>query len=258
MDAKAFFTASLAAVLLLTGCQSLQPPAHFTGQTYSGAFEVNTGGTSVPLPDGEWVLAGYEREVTSRYGAITRAMLFQTEGNQLARAVYVYAQRARGDYWEIEKCQGKGNPDWKKPWILHQETIIGFSSAGGASAHDCWEIFSWWMNRNNASPDSTAWNQAMLFARRENIRMPRKAVVVRFIQSRTDPNRLHMIGYGFNAEIDGGLTYLDNRPENWRDENYARKEKRRSYIESKKQWAEQWREAVGAGMAGELPLGSKQ
>jgi len=50
MDAKAFSTVSLAAVLLLTGCQSLQPPAHFTGQTYSGAFEVNTGGTVVPLP----------------------------------------------------------------------------------------------------------------------------------------------------------------------------------------------------------------
>lgn len=98
----------------------------------------------------------------------------------------------------------------------------------------------------------------MLYAERENIRMPRKAVVVRFIQSRTNPNRLHMIAYGFNAEIDGDLTPAQNLPSNWRVENYDRNEKRRSYIESKKRWAADWREAVGAGMAGELPLGEAQ
>lgn len=253
MDTKIAFTAFLAAVLLLTGCQTVQPPAHFTGQTYSGAFEVNTGGTSVPLPDGEWVLAGYEREVTSQYGAITRAMLFQLEGNKWARGIFVYAQRARGDYWSIERCLDEVDSGWE-PWVLHQEVVTNFSSAGGASAHDCWEIFSWWMNRNRSASDSTVWNQAMIYADRENIRMPRKAVVVRFIQSRTNPARLHMIGYGFNAEIDGDLTPAQNLPSNWRVENYDRNEKRRGYIEGKKQWAAKWREAVGAGMAGELPL----
>lgn len=257
MDTKTTFTAFFAAALLLTGCQSVQPPAHFTGQTYSGAFEVNTGGTSVPLPDGKWVLASYEREVTSKYGAITRAMLLQTEGNKMARAIFVYAQRARGDYWEIERCLDEADSSWE-PWILHQEVITGFSSAGGASAHDCWEIISWWMNRNRSAPDTTVWNQAMLYADRENIRMPRKLVVARFIQSRTNPNRLHMIGYGFNAEIDGGLNSTQNSPENWRVENYDRTKARRDYIESKKQWAADWRLMVGAGMAGELPLDAAQ
>lgn len=58
----------LLVAIIATGCQSLQPPKYEIGQTFQNAFVVGGENTAVPLPEGKWMLVGYNQRYVLEKG----------------------------------------------------------------------------------------------------------------------------------------------------------------------------------------------
>ena len=265
---KHFFDAArmvgvAAVVMLVAGCASTLPPKYQSGQIFRDAFPVSAvaSKTSAPLPPGEWKLLAYGTERgfggSSVASDVSQAMLVQTEGDKLARFVYVGAKQGKGIfYWNLKPhgCFPEPSADIKE-WVLHTERVVD-ANAGESSAHDCWRIGSWWMGKFNSQPNDSAWNRAFQTMRNLDIAMPERMVVVQFLQ--TSRVNFHRITYGFNAEIDGDLTRFQNEANKWSVHSIQHHPVNLRYIESKKRWADKWRAKVNDGITGKLPIAVAQ
>lgn len=173
----------------------------------------------------------------------------QTEDNKLAKFISVLLQRLANSYgWEVSSKNCFGDKDEHEQWILHSKTIANFRGESGGS--DCWKIETWNMNKWSNRPDWWPWNQSFDYYRKHGISAGKNAVIVAFLKSTS--RKLLWAYYGFNPQVDGNLTYSENR--NWQKHRYYQDEKRADYIEEKKRWAERWRLKVADGIKGKLPV----
>ena len=238
-------------LFLLSACADLQKslyvPKHEIGQIFRDAIVIGRNNAAVPLPPGEWRLVGQKQVYPFNKGRINRVVLAQTDDdtNKLSKLISVNLQwNSQGGYgWLTNSNCYLGEDD---KWQLHLEKIT--NADGDAGWIDCWKIDTWAMKRWSKWPDDDSWNQSFDYYKKNGIDTGNVATIVHF--RRTTPRQSLRVSYGFNPQVDGDLTYSQNR--HWEKHRYARDEKRVDYIEGKKEWAERWRPKVADGILGKL------
>lgn len=242
-----------AITILLTACLAaiLQPaaaqPKWAQGQTYNG--NIDLGGVQVPLPPGQWTVAGFGDVVTKATagadsGSQTSVGLTQIADGKLRAYISVtYNHRSLSNGWNVfESAQCRRSEihharivrdrqtDRSCQFVNHTTYSVGTNSA------------KWWLGVIDQ-------------VRAAKISMPHITFLNGIVVS--DRANFFALGYYFNPEFAGfaapAVTAWETSE--WNVLNVDKDVKKKAFVQSMIDWTEKSRPVVEAGLAGKLKKG---
>jgi uncharacterized membrane protein len=169
---------------------------------------IELGGKQIPLPGGEWILAGagtqpFHMPALGAFGAINSAILLQTQQNRVVAVLEVNSNALQvNDGWgRTQACAEDSS---------HFLLVVRYKTGWETSC-----LFARTTRFNSASPGPVAWEQASAFAHKANLTMPQMWLTAGFRVS--DRQDLVDVRYHFDpALMLGGsaAAALDNE-EDW-------------------------------------------
>ena len=209
-------------------------------QTYRDVVRLNTGVglTQIPLPPGEWVLAGHEEYRSSPNTPRVQGYLARTDGSVLTGLIWftTNTELSEGTWPQASLCE--------KENLLFVKTIWNYPEDV-----DCWVLDHRTMTAKSNKKEVM---QLFDYLNWRHIWMPITMIAAKY--RRADNSKQVYLNYYFNPE-DEGFSPPKNaswRANDWhRDRIYLNREKV-AYIERLKSWGRKWKPKVDAGFLGKL------
>ena len=209
-------------------------------QTYRDVIHLDfsSGLTQIPLPPGEWVLAGHEEYRSSLNTSMVRGYLARKESKTLTGLIYFSIN--------IEMSDGT----WSQSSFCERENVIFMEKIRNYSGDvDCWAL-------NHRTMTSKTTRQAVVqlrdYLKRRKIEMPITMIVVQY--RKTDNSKQVSLNYYFNPEFEG---FSPPKQASWRANDWHRDRiyldpEKVAYVDRLKLWGREWKRNVDAGFEGEL------
>lgn len=225
--------AGLIGLLALAACQTTTIEPAKLGAVYSGTFI--DGGSKVPLPPGEWTVAGTNIRETNLGNVMSQSILFQADKGIVKGMVVVLLSRTPGsDFgnrsgWESSRYCQRTNL-----WFLE----VDANETGGEQ--DCWGV-----NHRVMTPAKwdryPAWSKARDYIEKNNLKVASNMVFV-FYTLATNNDYLSA-KYYFNPELEGlSPPAADSwTRSDWHKDRIAEHPDKQTYAERLKTWGEKWR-----------------
>lgn len=222
------------------------------GKAYSGSISTGTSATQVPLPEGKWILAGWEVYANDQE---LGGVLIEADGRHVARLVDFYVQYStqRMRYLRhrpYKLCSRKDVIYMGKSLSGSTGEYIAFKK-GNTQA--CWGINHWPMTLSGSIPKHL--RQLRDYVEKEELIMPDTMLAVQY--RRGGNGDYFSLNYYFNPELEGFAPprQSDWRTSDWHRDRYSRDPKKKAYIERLKKWGAEWYSQVDKGFRGRLKRG---
>ena len=196
-------------------------------QTYRDMIRLtySSGSTQIPLPPGDWVLAGYNEFLNNKDYRLVRGYLIRTTLNVLTGLISFRLPTEFETYgWEVPALCDKED-------MLFHERLSAYE--GGDS--DCWGISRVKIRLRKSSSD--AMRMLADYISGNSITIPSTMMSVKY--SKTNSSNFLIISYYFHPDIDG------TDPTNY----FAF-----TNINLYKAWGRKWKPKVDAGFLGKLEV----
>ena len=209
-------------------------------QTYREAVRLNfsVGLTQIPLPMGQWVLAGMENDTTSLGTPMMRGYLARTNSGSLTGLIWfsINTEFSSGTWPQSSFCE--------KENLIFMKKIRNYSEDV-----DCWALDHRTMT---AKSNRKAVMQLFDYLKRLKIEMPITMVAVKY--RKTDNSKQVSLNYYFNPEVEG---FSPPKQASWRANDWHRDRiyldpEKVAYVDRLKLWGREWKRNVDAGFEGEL------
>lgn len=248
MRSRLLFSFSLIAIAL-TGCEtvgSLPASEVREGVILREFVRVGVGNQTIPLPPGDWEVAGVYTERNNVGTPILDAILIQRQGDQLAKVVRLRTPTAigRGLYgYVISNECGRADVHYMK------------ADSVGVATQDCRLVNHWRMSQSGNIP--RAWRAFEIYSDKSGIRRPLAMIgsVYRLGDNRTFLDASYML----NPEVDGFAPpkQSDWSSSDWHRSNVPQDPKKVAYVNRLIAWTDEWHGTVKAGFEGRLPAKSQ-
>lgn len=234
----------MSAVLLVTlavsACQTTQGRINEypSGKVVRSTIEVDT--MQIPLPEGEWIVAGTEQYNNNVRTPIGRLVLLQLDKKKVKMAVYVTASLGYGGGGYVIKstCERRD--------MLHVQKVANY----GGGEQDCWWIKHVQPRFTSSDLSKKAFAEADQFMKSRGLTMPLNAIDVgyRFASE----SRLLDVDYYVNPEVEGiaPSVHAARATSDWHRDRLAVDPAKVAYVEKLKTWGAEWYEKVRLGFYG--------
>jgi len=218
------------------------------GKSYEHAIRAGNGGGQVPLPEGEWIVAGWD--IYTEKQALG-GVLIQSEGGRVARLIDFYVPyhtegRKLGQHLRADGFCGR-----RDLLFLTEIKSQRQSSYGADAENNCWGIDHRPMTFSGEVP------KHMLALRdyvdTSGLELPVTMLAVAYRKVDGGPNRFSL-DYYFDPEREGfpPPQQVDWRTSDWHRDLALRDPRKKTYIGKLRQWGELWEEQVERGFRGRL------
>lgn len=235
--------AGVAGVCLGTWCLSAgAQPKWAVDQIYTGNIEL--GGVQAPLPQGEWIVTGFERSITkSGWGNMTVALAQFKETQVPAYVVLIYNEQSVRMGWNVGEEKQCARRE------IHHAKVIRDTQLDKACLYVNHIVF------NVSSGSAKWWKDTIDYARKRNAKIPMAAIQGGIVTS--DRANFLSMAYYFNPEVEGFGPPQNTvwQTSDWNVLNVAGDQKKQAYVQAVIDWTEQSRPMLEAGLAGKLKKG---
>lgn len=236
-------------LLLLAACSAGKDEL-VTGRHYEGLIATGTSNQQVPLPEGNWILAG-----TAKYTGIQEVagILIETEGKRVSRLIDFYVP-----YKTVPKINDMYLPPYEfcgRKDILHMGksyTGSAYKWSKSSVPQDCWGINHWPMTFSGSVPKHLL--QLRDYIEAKDLELP---VTMIAVQYRRGGDGFFSLNYYFNPEMEGipPPRQIEWRTSDWHRDRAFRDPQKKAYIEKLISWGETWYVQVDRGLKGLLKRG---
>ncbi len=211
-------------------------------QTYRDVIRLNynSGSTQIPLPPGEWVLAGYDEPYNNIDIKMVKAYLARIE-NKVVTGVIKFT---------LPTDLSDGG--WIVPRFCDRENIVFIEKL---SAYESGDIDCWGINHSGIGAGKGKSVRSRMFfdyVVAHEIEVPRYMIYVAYYKA--DSTNYLSLRYYFNPDVEGvepdptaGWGYSE-----WHRNRINADPKKVAYIERLKLWGREWKRNVDMGFAGRL------
>ncbi len=203
---------------------------------------VVVGKKQIPLPPGQWTVAGVRSSRNSELKKILDLFLIDVKSGVLQHAASITTNMSppkRHQGWLTHStCSSKSS--------LH---LVTKSSSEGED-QECWWV-RYWPTSTPPKKDS-AWKRALDFAITQGIELPTNFVTVGYRLA--DDAHFLNVYYLFSPEVDGIVSpgRTAQNPSVWHVDRFGRDPKKVEYVNRLKTWGASWLANVKAGFKGRL------
>ncbi|MBI2240425.1 MAG: hypothetical protein HYU59_06425 [Magnetospirillum gryphiswaldense] len=224
----------LALFLVLASCQTTNVPPLEIGKPAGSAFQYAD--RTIPLPDGNWVIAAEERSRNNGGAEIGNVVLVDLAGGQVRKAVHIQtnlSQASFGRGWALDsQC------DRQDVYFIERRANYD----GGEQA--CELVSHYRFGITNKSP--AYFRDALAFLKKHNAVLPDTAIYSRF--RRADTMNMLTVFYFYNPDIEGitPTSQIGWSESDWNTIRVDRFPDKKAYIEKIKNWTIDWRSKIAA------------
>lgn len=212
------------------------------GKTFSST--INVAGKAIPLPKGQFTLAGRSIKMTQKGGYSIAMFLIHQENGKVANAVEIYTNLP------LNKVDGPVSAGWSthrsclRDDMHHRASIVNERLGD----QDCWWVNHWRMMRAG-SGSVEHWQETLDFLKTNDLKAPIEMIGVSYrVADKTDYVTLnyyfspHQQGFDFGADDQWQpVTWSDST---WHPENVEQAPRKKQYINSIVQWGDQWHSKI--------------
>lgn len=230
-------------IAALAGCQTTNSKLDTIisqGTVVSGEYLTTNGRVKVPLPEGNWIVAGSGYRRFGYDNPIEEIVLVQVEDGTAVR------------YVEVRSDVAASPNGWKQSTFCERKDIhyIQKTSNVAKGNQDCWGINHYRMTLSGDIPPYM--QETRDYIVKNSIKSPLNAIAVEYRFA----DRSHMVeaSYFFNPEVDGFDPPKDAQwsTSDWHRDRVYMDPKKVDYIEELKVWGKDWFPTVKAGFEGKL------
>lgn len=220
-------------------------------KSYEHSIRAGNGGGQVPLPEGEWIVAGWD--IYTEMQALG-GVLIQSENGKIVRLLDFYVPYHTDGRKLGQRLRGDGFCGRRDILFVTEIKTPRYNSYGGDAENNCWGIDHRPMTFYGKVP------RHMLalrdFVEANGLELPVTMLVVEYRRVDGGPNRFSL-NYYFNPDLEGIAppSQLDWRTSEWHRDFAFRDPQKKAYIEKLKRWGEEWAEQVDKGFRGQLNAG---
>lgn len=231
-------------VAALTACQTTSEKISAIadrGEVFVDTYSAANGRVAVPLPSGEWIVAGADVSKASYANQIEETMLVNVVGGQV------------NGYVEIRTPLSASTNGWVKSSLCDRSDIHHVfklsNTAGGVQ--DCWGINHYRMTIAGKVPAYIEQTRDYIVSHKINSPLNAIAVEYRF----ADKPYFVDVKYFFNPEVDGFTPpkIAEWATSDWHRDRVYMDPAKVAYIDKIKTWGREWYPKVKAGFEGNLP-----
>jgi|TARA_R110000751_G_scaffold22366_2_gene63069 hypothetical protein len=231
----------VAVVAVLAACQTTNAKLDDIspqGSILTGEYLTANGRVKVPLPEGEWIVAGSGYRRVGYENPIEEVILVQVDDGTVIH------------YIEIRTDIAASPIGWKKSTFCERNDIhyIKKISNVPAGSQDCWGINHFRMTFTGKIP--LYMEEARTYIVDHKIRSPLNALAVEYRLA--DKPHFLDVKYFFNPEADGfePPKIAEWATSDWHRDRVYMDPKKVAYIKKLKSWGEDWHTKVKAGFEG--------
>ena len=218
------------------------------GKSYEHAIRAGNGGGQVPLPKGEWVVAGWDFYTDKQ---ALGGVLIQTEGRQVARLLDFYVPYHTEGRKLGQRLGGHRFCERRDVLFFAEIKRRLQSSYGGDTKDNCWGIDHRSMTFSGKAPNH-------MLALRDYIEtnrlvLPVTMLAVAYRRRDGGPNKFSL-DYYFNPELEGFAPpqQVEWRTSDWHRDRAFYDPQKKAYVEKLKKWGDSWEKQVDKGFRGQL------
>jgi len=229
---------------ILLAAALLCSPSLASAETYQNLYKI--GDVQVPLPPGQWEVAGTGAENDSAFKSIGQVVLVSITDRQLTGIIRIdtpighSAMEARFSGFEMFR------PCERNDVFFVFKT---YNISGGEQ--NCWTINHFSMGTSGKV--SASWAATLDLLKSRGVTIPITMVIATFRMA--NKTNFETVWYFFNPEIEGisPPKYADWRSSDWHKDRVDGFPDKLAYLTKTKEWAEQWHALIEKGFTEDLP-----
>jgi len=227
--------AAIVLILTISGCVQAHRQTYTVGDTYvQKSLVVGADGLSIPLPEGNWTVAGFHASSNNVNSPFSSGTLLRLQDGIVTGMIHYTAPQVlnRWGYAEGKLCS--------RDDIIY----LKVNSNYGGREQDCWGINHLYMSPNpKSTPEiKQAWN----YISEHKLKFPTTLISASY---RLASNmKMLNVQYGFSPEFEGLSPPQNPRwsESEWHKVRINFHEDRLKYVEKIKKWASEWHPIVKA------------
>lgn len=221
--------AAIVVLASVTGCVQAHRQVYTAGDAFQQkSLKVSASGFSIPLPEGNWIMAGFNVDSNNTNAPIAGGTLLRVTDGAVTGMIHYNAPQviSRWGYVKSSFC--------KRDDILHITVNSNFENR----EQDCWGVNHLYMSPNTKSAPEI--KQAWEYIIDHKLKFPTTMISVRYRLAST--TKMLNVMYAFNPEIEGISPATSPK---WSESGWHRARinfhpDRLKYVEKIKKWASEW------------------